>query len=243
MLERIKNIGKRVLNLITERTEVETDHRKLPDRLPDVPQRYDKKVILFLAANPTSEKLSFGEEFKHIFAKLTEKDIKNKFEICLNDGTTLEKMLDKIDDFQPEILHFAGHGKEVNPDEPRSGGLAFHNSDYQGEKVLDAQRIKSIFNRLKNKPKHQNLKIVLFNACYSEPQAKALSECQLYAIGTSDEITSPAARTFAAGFYRKYAHCENVEEAVDSGLILALGEAIDIEELIHLYHNGKEITI
>lgn len=87
------------------------------------------------------------------------------------------------------------------------------------------------------------MKIVILNACYSEPQATAISLHDIYAIGVSDELQSIVARPFAAGFYRGYADCDSILKAMDVGLTKALSGNPNADTLIHLFHNGKEIII
>jgi GTPase SAR1 family protein len=201
----------------------------------------DRQVILFLAANPSGAKLSLGNEHTHICAKLQMPNCKGKFELIPQFGTTWDNMIDAIGNNRPSIIHFVGHGKENNPDITNSGGLVFHQSDYQGEKLLDPETLNKAFKRIKgNQPQ---LKIVLLNACYSQPQAVAISNNGIYAIGSSDQISSPAARMFATGFYSQLATENDILKAVDSGFQYALSENSEIEDLISLHFNGNEISI
>ena len=85
--------------------------------------------------------------------------------------------------------------------------------------------------------------IVLLNACFSEPQAQAISCHNIYAIGSSDELSSTAARVFAANFYKHYAKTNDVKFAVKKGLNQATAEDDDIDDLINLYFKGQSITI
>jgi GTPase SAR1 family protein len=223
-------------------SEMEGAEKSKPfEKLEDKLHNLGRQVILFLAANPTEKKLSFGEEFTHISLVFKEDALRNKFELIPHEGTTSDEMVDAIDKYKPDIIHFVGHGKKVNADTRRGGGLSFHSYDHQGEQTIDADTLSSMFRLIKNE--HPQLKIILLNACYSEPQAKALSCHDIYTIGSNDEIGSPAARVFAAGFYRQYALTNDVKKAVVKGLTKAIVQNRNIENLINLFYEGNTILI
>ena len=62
-----------------------------------------------------------------------------------------------------------------------------------------------------------NVHLVLFNACHSEPIAEALAEVIPCTIGMSGAITDDAAITFASAFYRGLGFGRNIQEAFDLG--------------------------
>ena len=240
-LEQWKQKDKDKPNIEHLEREIEKETKPITKKLDDVIQEYHCKVILFLAANPTAKQLSFGNEHTHISVKLSEKSIKGKFELIPKLGTTVDIMIEAINELRPNIIHFVGHGKDVNPDTGKGGGIILHRSDYQDEKVLDAEALGKMFKRIKKK--HPQLEIILLNACFSQPQAQAISCHGIYAIGSSDEIDSIPARVFASGFYKEYALTNDIFDAVDAGLTQGLSEDNNIEDLIHLYYNGESITI
>lgn len=93
------------------------------------------------------------------------------------------------------------------------------------------------------------IELVFLNACFTETTAKAISESGIFTIGTTDEVHSTTAMAFAEGFYFQYAQAANkapdrVLLAVKHGLrqvLLDYNE--DANSLIHLYHNGRSISI
>ncbi|MBK7476677.1 MAG: hypothetical protein IPI11_11935 [Haliscomenobacter sp.] len=75
------------------------------------------------------------------------------------------------------------------------------------------------------KEDHPGLKVVVLNACYTEPQAIAISTHDIYAIGVNDIYNSLPAKLFAAGFYWQYAEKpDDIRAAVRFGLRQALAE-------------------
>lgn len=222
---------------------MDVEKKPITEKLPNDHQEEERQYILFLAANPTAKQLSFGNEHSDISIALSEKNIKSKFTIEAKRGTTVKNMLEAIKEFSPTIIHFVGHGTgiEIKNNKDIERGLIFHNSDYDGEKTLDAETLNAMFRRIKKK--QPQLKIVVLNACYSEPQAKAISHHGIYAIGSNDQIGSFAARAFAAGFYRQYALKNDVVDAAEEGVTHAMQEGKEIERLIKLFYNGNEISL
>lgn len=219
----------------------ERRNEKLLHKLTDTQQDVDREVVLLLAANPTTDTLSLRTEHSQIAEKLSGRSLRGKVELVPRFDISPDRMIDKIMEEQPTIIHFIGHGVEGKPLTGLGNGIVLHSDDFQGEKVVSANMLEKIFGRLKkNVPK---LKIVFLNACYSEPQAIAISRNNIYTIGANDELSSKAARAFAAGFYVNYGLHGEVEKAVDQGLTLGLFEDENIERLIHLYHNGEIVSV
>jgi hypothetical protein len=185
--------------------------------------------------------LHLRNEHSHIDEKLKDKEVKGKCEIIPRFGISPDRMIDEISNWQPTIVHFAAHGEEADPDTGRGGGLVLHTDDYQGQMEMDAGKLGKIFRRIKKS--NPKLKIVFLNACYSEPQAIAISKQDIYTIGTNDELNSKAARLFAAAFYRQYALSQNIRDAFKHGLLAGLSEDENFENLAHLFYKGRMIPV
>ncbi|MFL9458459.1 hypothetical protein AB0758_46630 [Tolypothrix bouteillei VB521301_2] len=56
---------------------------------------------------------------------------------------------------------------------------------------------------------------VVLNACFSQAQANAISQCVNYAIGINREIGDKVAIDFATGFYEVFADLQDVESAFE----------------------------
>jgi GTPase SAR1 family protein len=231
-----------------ELEEVSGTNQPLREKLKDVDQKLPEQVILFLAANPLAANnaaavLSMRAEHSHIAEKLSERETKGIFELIPRFGISPEDMINAINDLEPVIVHFVGHGSEQDPDTRLGGGLYFFSDDKQRARLADADILSAMFRRIKKN--HPQLELILLNACYSEPQAQAISSHGIFTIGSNDELPSEAARLFAAGFYRNYALTKDVRKAVDNGLTLAImaNKGCDVESLIHLFHNGNRISV
>ena len=223
-----------------EISEGEVAERKsIKENCRDVPQEVGREVFLYFAANPTDKKISFGSEYFQIDCQLSEKNIRSKFELVPVPGATFKDMIERIkNEKETTIVHFAGHGYPANKDSKKGGGLVVHANDYQGSKVIDTETLDDVFAKLKKS--NPNLRIVILSACYSEPQAIAISKHDIYTIGVNDELNSPTCNSFAAGFYGQYPHTQDVLDAFSSGFMSARSDLTD-RKLIQLFHNGQEI--
>jgi hypothetical protein len=79
-------------------------------------------------------------------------------------------------------------------------------------KPVSKAALVSLFRTLKD-----NIRVVLLNACFSRPQAEAITGEIDCAIGMMRAIGDDAAITFAASFYRAIGFGRSVKEAFDQG--------------------------
>lgn len=209
-----------------------------------------KQTILFFAANPSQQaELKLKDEFAVISQKLQNTqayDLKSVFA-----GSTSE-FVDAIDEYKPSIIHFSGHGEEgndkqselarkMNLDLSNGAGLIFHDRDKRGFQVLDTKSANALFRRLKRS--NPQIKTVLLNACYSKPQAVAISKNKIYTIGSKISIEDEAAIEFSDGFYKKYATTQDVVQAVNYGITKATSIDFSSEENIFLFYNGEPVKL
>ncbi|WP_295432899.1 CHAT domain-containing protein [uncultured Thiodictyon sp.] len=105
---------------------------------------------------------------------------------------------------QPGVVHFSGHGEGVT-------GLYFEDGPGPA-RLVSGDALASVFRLFKH-----CVKVVVLNACYSEPQAKAIAADIDYVIGTAGAIGDAAALAFSAGFYQALAAGRGVADAFQAG--------------------------
>lgn len=220
--------------------EGQQEKKKVSERVDDVEQELDRPVILFLAANPSGDRLNMRNEHSEIAETLADRTLPVRFELIPRFGPDAGDMIDEIDAYSPTVVHFCGHGRSTDPETEQAGGLLFFDDAGQGAKVADAETLEKIFGRIRQA--NPNLQLVVLNACYSEPQARAVSRNGIYAMGADDLLASKAARHFAAGFYWKYARSGNIREAAFHAVTHGLREDPDFDKHIHLFYQGEEVT-
>ena len=74
------------------------------------------------------------------------------------------------------------------------------------------QALTNVFALLKD-----NIRVVVLNACFSQPQAEAIAQHIDCVVGMSEEIGDTAARDFAAAFYGALAYGRSVKTAFELG--------------------------
>ena len=82
----------------------------------------------------------------------------------------------QIQNYDPQIVHFSGHGS------PRSALVLA--SDEGEVEIVPSDALSKIFELLSGK-----VSLVFLNACYSEEQAKAISKHIDFVIGMSNAIS------------------------------------------------------
>ena len=89
----------------------------------------------------------------------------------------------KLLDFKPNFVHFSGHGSETN-------GVIFENE--MGNSLLASpDALAGLFELFS-----EQIECVILNACFTENQAKAISEHIDYVIGMGNEISDKSAIEF-----------------------------------------------
>jgi len=179
----------------------------------------NKTKILFFASNPeATEKLNLDEEARSIEEKIRSTDYRDSLEFITAWAVRPTDLLDKLNQHKPTIVHFSGHGSGEE-------GLIFTND--QGEqKLVSAGALKMLFSSVKD-----NIRLVVLNACYSEVQARAISEVIDCVIGMKSSIGDDAAITFAEYFYSALGYGRSVKEAFEQGKAALLLEGISEENI------------
>ena len=84
--------------------------------------------------------------------------------------------------------------------------------------------LKQLFTTLKD-----NIRVVVLNACYSQPQAEAITEVIDCAVGMNQAIGDDAAITFAAAFYQAIGFGRSIKVAFEAGKAALLLDGIPEE--------------
>jgi tetratricopeptide (TPR) repeat protein len=163
--------------------------------------------ILFLASDPSdASKIHLGKELQEVRNKLADNA---NFELKDQLAVKPEDVLQIISNYKPHIVHFSGHGLNT-------GELCFE--DVHGKVMaISPEALASLFGLVS-----EFVKCVIVNTCYSERQAKAISQYVPVVIGTKKEISDNAAIKFSTGFYTALEpdlNQKNLEMAFKRGLI------------------------
>jgi hypothetical protein len=177
-------------------------------------KRKDKIRILFLAANPTNTaRLRLDEESRAIDQALRRAEFRDKFDIRQQWAVRVSDIQELLLRRKPDIVHFSGHGST-------SSEIILEDNSGNSSPV-SVRALSRLFSVLKD-----NIKCVVLNACYSEQQARAISQSIDCVVGMSKAIGDEAAIGFATAFYQALAFGRDVKTAFELGCI-----QIDLEGL------------
>ena len=157
--------------------------------------------ILFLAADPTdASRLRLGEELREIQEKLQLARSRERFELHQRMSVRPADISQALLDTQPQIVHFSGHGTA-------SGELCFENASGEIHPIAPGA-LAALFEQFADQ-----VDCVVLNACFSEIQARAISQHIRYVISMSEAFGDRAAIAFAIGFYQAVGAGRTIEDA------------------------------
>ena len=163
-----------------------------------------KKIkILFLAAHSLRESPNwFQQEIREIEARMQLAEHRDAFEAHSHLAVRISDLQRILLKHQPHIVHFSGRGT-------KNQGIILE--DDAGQPLtINEKALTSLFRTLKD-----NIRVIVFNACYTNRQAAALAEIVDYAIGINRSVEADTAVTFSAFFYQALAFGRTVKEAFD----------------------------
>lgn len=161
--------------------------------------------ILFLAANPRSTpELDLKAEADAIAAALRRARYGEHFQFIIHYAVRVSQLQELLLDHQPHVVHFSGHGAET-------GEIILE--DEQGYvHAVAPDALAETFRLLRGE-----IRCVVINACYSQPQADAIARHVEGVVGMAERIENTAATTFSAAFYRALAAGQDVQTAFELG--------------------------
>lgn len=147
------------------------------------------KTILLLASNPKdTTRLRLDEEAREVYNGLRGAKRREDFVLQQVWAVRSEDVRRAMLDFEPQIVHFSGHGKGEN-------GIAFEDNDGNTQ-LVSTETLADFFKAFSD-----SVECVVLNACYSEVQAQAIAEHIDFVIGMNQPIGDKAAIEFAVAFY------------------------------------------
>lgn len=170
------------------------------------PLESDRIRILYLAANPANtDRLELGREVRGILEKIRAARHRDSVELVSYWATRPDDLLQALLDVEPHILHFSGHGAA------HSGILL--EGEATGERLVDAGAVVDLVGTLK-----ENIRLIVLNACHTEPLARALVSHVDCAVGMQRAISDDASVEFATAFYQAIGFGRSVGVAFNLGL-------------------------
>ena len=179
--------------------------------------------VLFVASNPLDQnQLRLDEERRAITEKVRASDYRDSVQFVSRWAARPSDLLQALNEHKPHVVHFSGHGSINNE-------LIFQ-ADDGSTKLVSQKAIVTTMSTVAD-----NLRLVVFNACFSQDQAEAVTQHIEAAIGMSDAIGDDAARVFAAQFYYAIGFGRSVKKAFAQGINALLLEGIPEEEIPRIF--------
>jgi hypothetical protein len=164
----------------------------------------EKIRILFLSANPwTTSRILVDEEAREIFERIQEGPYRDNFELHNHAATRPIDLQRLLLLYRPHILHFSGHGSKKHK-------IILGGAPGRG-KTVDRQGLAEVL-ALYNK----HVRLVLLNACFTQAQARSISEVIDYSVGTGKGIGDKGGVAFAGAFYRALGFGKSIRAAFES---------------------------
>jgi hypothetical protein len=154
------------------------------------PTLNSQKIFLYLAASPSDlAGLQTENEYAAIQRVLGSSVNKQSFEFKNPVfATTIDEMVNYINIYKPNIIHFSGHAGR--------NGIVLSNSNNEAE-IIPTSILDNYFGTFNNK-----IDCVFLNACYSAKQAATISRHVGYVVGMNYPIGDETAILFSESFYR-----------------------------------------
>ena len=154
------------------------------------------KKILVLTANPlNTPRLRLDKEVREIQNGLRRSSHRDDLELETEVATRREDLRRAMLEFQPDIVHFCGHGAKKEGVSTVDEGIILEDDCGNGI-LVGADALSGFFELFADK-----LKCVVLNACYTEVQANAIAQHIEYVIGMKQGIEDSVAIEFAVAFY------------------------------------------
>jgi myosin heavy subunit len=153
-------------------------------------QQLPKQItVLFLAANPLDQQqLRLDEEVRGITEMIRLSEYRDAVRLVSRWAVRSQDVLQAINECQPSIVHFSGHGKN-------SGEIILQDAAGRAKLVSKEAIVQTMSSA------SGDIRLVFFNTCYSRGQAESVVQHISAAIGMNTSIGDEAARVFSAQFY------------------------------------------
>ena len=160
-----------------------------------------KVTVLLIAGTPEGGTLALrlDREAREIDLKVQSSAFRDHIELHWTQATQVRDLIDALNRYEPDMVHFFGHGAESDLllDGPDGTPLA-----------LSGEQLATL---LQTAPRR--IRLMVFNACNSATQAEAATEWAEFAVGMDQPIGDDAAKEWAGQFYGSLASGQTLARA------------------------------
>lgn len=195
----------------------------LENRITKIEELPKSINVLIMTSNPIdTNQLRLDEEVRSITEMIRKSEHRDSVKLESRWATRTIDILQAINEVDPTIVHFSGHGAP-------NGDIFVQNNDGTAKNISKEAMVQVL------KSSTDKIKLVFFNSCFSYLQAESVTEQIPCAIGMSDSIGDKAAEVFAAQFYSAIGFGKSVKEAFEQARAALMLEGINEENIPVLY--------
>ena len=200
--------------------------------IKELKQPKEKINILFLGANPDiilengkeQSKLKLDKETREIQEAIVKSFNRDAIHFETRLAVRTSDLFQAINEVNPTIIHFSGHGTDT-------GELVLQDNN-DNPKFVDIEAIVKMI-----EASTDNLRLVVFNNCFSSSFAENVSEIVEAAIGMNNSISDEAAIVFASQLYSAIGFGNSLEKSFNQSKARLLLEGINENLTPELYVN------
>ena len=227
-------------NLSLDLSIQKENQNKLIKEVDKLKETKEKISILFIASNPDIEfidddgntvqqqKLKLEKEAREIHESIQKSLKRDSISFETRWATRVTDLLQFINEVNPTILHFSGHGTS-------DGKLVFQDNNDK-PKLLSMDALVELINASSD-----NLRLVVLNNCFSSILSEKIVDNIEASIGMNNTIGDQAAIVFASQLYSSIGFGLSLEKAFQQAIVALKLYEISEEQTPQLYlSNGIE---
>lgn len=211
------------------------NQKVLENEIIKLKQAKGKITILFVASNPSisyysngveveQQKLNLDKEAREIREAITKSLNRDSIIFETRWATRTTDLFQSINETNPSVIHFSGHGSD-------DGSLVFQDNN-DNPKLVSRQTVVEMI-----KASSDDVRLVVFNNCYSSQIAENIIDNVEAAIGMNTAIGDAAAIVFAAQLYSAIGFGKSIKNAFSQAKVALMLEGISEENTPQLFVN------
>lgn len=221
-----KERNKELLNISRTLQDHKDKYEDVSKRVEKLSMLPDEIAVLFLAMSPRDQmQLSLDEEARSISEMIRKTKHRDSVKFITCWAVRPLDVLQAINENNPTIIHFSGHGSEDY--------IAFQD-DFGITKPVSTEALVQTM-----MASSDSIRLVFFNTCYSSSQAKAVVQNVEAAIGMNQSIGDEAARVFASQFYSAIGFGLSLETAFQQAKAALMLQGIEEDNTPELFISNE----
>lgn len=182
--------------------------------------------VLYLTADPDKDhSLRVDAEVRRVQEAIRGSEFRDNITVQYRPAADIGTLLDGLNDFRPEIVHFSGHGD--------ARGLAMDNAKV-GKRADEALSFGLLAKALAATDRLP--RVAVLNSCDSSGARKALLKLGLMVISMKTSISDIGAVAFAPRFYAAVAGGQSIKSAFRQGAVAVEHSSISDADTPQLFH-------